>query len=236
MCLSIDDLYLPRAKQQALTDANPDNPLLAQRGQPGTHDLGLGSELFTALKERRRSVKIPKYDKSAYHGKGDRVDESHWDEINRDDESKIRIVLFEGWCVGFRPLRREELESRWQQARNELQDAGSLEETQSLLQDPRQRGRLGRHRFEDVKTVNECLYAYDELTECVKRYTRANVRAFWLMCTTASLMLSSICMQEDNLDTHTSNADCLATRKIRNTSTTGDLSRRQHCVLQKEVE
>ncbi|GKF16332.1 hypothetical protein Tco_0061250, partial [Tanacetum coccineum] len=38
-------------------------------------------------------MKLPRYDKSAYNGRGDRADPSTWPEV----------VLFEGWMLGFKP-------------------------------------------------------------------------------------------------------------------------------------
>jgi D-glycerate 3-kinase len=48
--ISIDDFYLSRAEQIALAKRYSDNPFLQQRGYPGTHDVGLGVSVLTALK------------------------------------------------------------------------------------------------------------------------------------------------------------------------------------------
>jgi len=48
--VSIDDFYLTNAEQTALAAANPDNRLLALRGNAGSHDLQLGRETLQQLK------------------------------------------------------------------------------------------------------------------------------------------------------------------------------------------
>ena len=90
--LSIDDLYLTRAERVAL--AHEVHPLLATRGVPGTHDIGLGLALFAALDNGQR-VRLPRFDKAA----DDRVPESDWPIV----EQPLDVLIFEGWCVGARP-------------------------------------------------------------------------------------------------------------------------------------
>lgn len=48
--VSIDDFYLTNAGQTALAAANPDNRLLALRGNAGSHDLELGTQTLKQLK------------------------------------------------------------------------------------------------------------------------------------------------------------------------------------------
>ncbi|EIW80395.1 P-loop containing nucleoside triphosphate hydrolase protein [Coniophora puteana RWD-64-598 SS2] len=100
--LSIDDLYLPFSGLQAVSAENPGNLLLQGRGQPGTHDVPLGSKVLAALKSINElgaeEVELPVFDKSLHGGKGDRLPEgSHV-------HGPLDIVLLEGWCVGFAPL------------------------------------------------------------------------------------------------------------------------------------
>jgi D-glycerate 3-kinase len=97
----------------------------------------------------RQPVKIPVYDKSQFNGQGDRANESTWEEVNKADDSSVDVVVFEGWCVGFRPLSDSEVEEKWNQARD-----GSLGNTQ-----------LGKHRLQDLLFVNRALRGYDALTE-----------------------------------------------------------------------
>ena len=101
--VSIDDFYLTGPDQDALAAAHPSNPLLQVRGNAGTHDLPLGTSVLTALKGRAsdgaRSVRIPRYDKSARGGRGDRAPESTWPTVPPSD-----VVLLEGWSAGFAPV------------------------------------------------------------------------------------------------------------------------------------
>lgn len=94
-CLSIDDLYKPYAERQQL---QAQNPRLQWRGPPGTHDVDLGITILDQFraKEAITSIQIPRFDKSAFGGQGDR---SGFEAI-----SAVDIVLFEGWFVGARPI------------------------------------------------------------------------------------------------------------------------------------
>jgi D-glycerate 3-kinase len=90
--LSLDDLYLTRAERRRL--AAEIHPLLAVRGPPGTHDLGLGEALIDRLSHDRR-VAMPMFDKAS----DDRRPADQWAVF----EGPADMVLFEGWCVGARP-------------------------------------------------------------------------------------------------------------------------------------
>ncbi|KAJ9254439.1 P-loop containing nucleoside triphosphate hydrolase protein [Paecilomyces variotii] len=149
--LSLDDIYLTHADQVALAAAHPDNPLLQHRGQPSTHDLALGEKIFASLKANKPTA-IPQYDKSAFSGQGDRVPESQWEIVNGEGQEKIKLVIFEGWCVGFRPWDDVTLKEKWEAAVRQ-KDTGNYD------------GRLGYVKFEDVKTVNDALKRYDVLTD-----------------------------------------------------------------------
>ena len=103
--LSIDDFYWTRAQQQALADSHRFNPLLQMRGNPGTHDIELAMQTLTQLVRRpvdgeEAIVAVPRYDKSAYNGRGDRAPAEMWPRVHRP----VDVVLLEGWCLGFRPL------------------------------------------------------------------------------------------------------------------------------------
>ncbi|HEY9234233.1 MAG TPA: kinase [Phenylobacterium sp.] len=93
--LSLDDLYLTHAERQAL--AAQAHPLLATRGVPGTHDIALGERLLEALAKPGR-VALPAFDKA----RDDRV-------AGPSFEGPADVVLFEGWCVGARSQRPEDL-------------------------------------------------------------------------------------------------------------------------------
>ena len=147
--LSIDDLYLTHNDQTALRKSHPDNPLIQARGQPSTHDLKLGKTVFESLKANCET-KIPQYNKSAFEGQGDRLPEDSWNIINQG-KHKIQVVLFEGWCVGFKALPDEVLREAWEEVvRQECSG--------------KYNGILGYCNFEHVKFVNDSLRAYDDLT------------------------------------------------------------------------
>ena len=148
--LSIDDLYLPHHALSELAAGHPNNPLIQNRGQPGTHDITLGLSIFSDLR-KGKETRIPKYDKSAHSGQGDRVPAEEWNIVNRNGSAKTKVVIFEGWCVGFRALPQEELQRKWQDA-SKKRDSGTYQ------------GRLGWMKLEDVEFVNENLRRYDELT------------------------------------------------------------------------
>lgn len=105
-CLSIDDLYLPRAARQKL--AARIHPLLGTRGVPGTHDTRLGIQTLDALGRDGR-VLLPRFDKST----DDRRPRTDWEAV----DAPVQLVLFEGWCVGAQPQPAEALA----QAINELE-------------------------------------------------------------------------------------------------------------------
>ncbi|KAF2836012.1 putative Uridine/cytidine kinase, partial [Patellaria atrata CBS 101060] len=154
--LSIDDLYLSHSEQTALSRSNPSNPLIQHRGQPSTHDLELGRKLFTSLQEGN-PFKIPAYDKSAFNGAGDRTPEETWRTVNAEGDEKTQVVIFEGWCVGFRPLTDGELDQTWKTA------VGREKLAQLEGREPPS-GRLGKQKFRNIKFINEALKGYDELT------------------------------------------------------------------------
>ncbi|KAI9670982.1 MAG: hypothetical protein M1831_005067 [Alyxoria varia] len=164
LSFSLDDLYLPHDRLNTIAVAHPSNPLLQHRGQPGTHDVKLGRELFSQLLNRERDIKVPTYDKSAHHGRGDRVPVEKWEVVNKHGESTVDVVLFEAWCVGFRSLSDQEVVSKWLDACGTLQkqeDVGALADDKV----DRSKGRLGRQKLESVKTINENLKEYDTLTD-----------------------------------------------------------------------
>jgi D-glycerate 3-kinase len=149
--LSLDDIYLDHASQVALAQAHPSNPLLQHRGQPSTHDLALGEEVFASLAAERPTA-IPQYDKSAFEGQGDRVPKTHWNVVNGAGQEKVKVVIFEGWCVGFRAWDDQTLRAKWEAAVQQKEN-GKYD------------GRLGHVKFEDVKAVNDALKRYDVLTD-----------------------------------------------------------------------
>jgi D-glycerate 3-kinase len=63
------------------------------------------------------------------------------------------VVIFEGWCVGFRALSDEEVERKWKAAVQEFETSGDAYE-----------GRLGKLQLESVLFVNDKLREYDAMT------------------------------------------------------------------------
>ncbi|MEB3163764.1 MAG: hypothetical protein VKK80_11090 [Prochlorothrix sp.] len=120
--LSLDDLYKTHGDRQQL---QAQEPRLRWRGPPGTHDVALGIAVLDQLRSRCLSgesgtagdsgtiptsapIALPRFDKSLWNGSGDR--------IAPQIVTGADIVLFEGWCVGMRPLAAEnlgQLRSQW---------------------------------------------------------------------------------------------------------------------------
>ncbi|PIA18047.1 P-loop containing nucleoside triphosphate hydrolase protein, partial [Coemansia reversa NRRL 1564] len=95
---SLDDIYLTNADQQQLAQTHQDNPLLRFRGQPGTHNVELGCATLQSLLRNTEVTHLPAYDKSLNAGYGDRTESQH------SAQPPVDVVLFEGWCLGFRSL------------------------------------------------------------------------------------------------------------------------------------
>jgi D-glycerate 3-kinase len=154
--LSIDDLYLRYDDQIALAAAHPSNPLVQHRGEPSTHDLTLGRQVFAAIKAGE-PAKLPVYDKSAHNGSGDRAPENQWIPINQPSEPKIKVVIFEGWCVGFRALKPNELEQKRLVA---IERAHCGDE----------KGELWKHDAKSLQFINSALKDYDDLTNSLNAF------------------------------------------------------------------
>lgn len=94
--VSLDDLYLQRSDR--LMFAQKKHPLFATRGVPGTHDIKLALTLFERLKHLQAGevMYIPTFDKSL----DDRKPVQKWQEVS----GPVDVILFEGWCVGAKPM------------------------------------------------------------------------------------------------------------------------------------
>ncbi len=97
---SLDDLYKSYIERQQLQQSDP---RLRWRGPPGTHDVEMGVELLDNLRQanRRKPAIVPRFDKSACGGAGDKAQPEMIDTVD--------VVLFEGWFVGVRPVMDERL-------------------------------------------------------------------------------------------------------------------------------
>jgi D-glycerate 3-kinase len=93
---STDDFYKTHEELRKLKQRNP---VYKSRGPPGTHDVKKLKEVIDALKNRE-ATKIPKYDKSAYNGEGDREPEEKWEVVLEG----IDIFIVEGAQAGLRPI------------------------------------------------------------------------------------------------------------------------------------
>ena len=110
--ISLDDLYLPHSGLARVANGHPDNPLLQVRGQPGTHDVPLGTEVLSSLlrinePDARGTVFTPIFDKSSHSGEGDGVEQMTV--VNR----LLDVTIVEGWCTGFYPVLPETIEQRY---------------------------------------------------------------------------------------------------------------------------
>lgn len=89
--LSLDDFYLSQEDRKKL--AARVHPLLATRGVPGTHDIGLLERTLDALvRPGRKPVAIPLFDK----GRDNPLLTAEWPTV----ESEPDIIILEGWCLG----------------------------------------------------------------------------------------------------------------------------------------
>lgn len=93
LSLSLDDLYKTRRDRLILKQLDS---RLIWRGPPGTHDIELGVNTLDRIRHYKSPVAVPRFDKSAYAGAGDRT--------APEIVENIDIVLFEGWFVGVRPI------------------------------------------------------------------------------------------------------------------------------------
>lgn len=91
--LSLDDLYKTYSDRLLLTQQDP---RLIWRGPPGTHDVDLGLNVLDQIRQSQSPVMLPRFDKSAFGGAGDRT--------TSEIITGVDIVLFEGWFVGVRPI------------------------------------------------------------------------------------------------------------------------------------
>ena len=77
---------------------NPQNAFLQGRGVAGTHDMELGAKTIDDMCFGLEEIYIPRYNKSAYDGKGDRAEKGVW------IKGPLDLVIVEGWMLGFQPV------------------------------------------------------------------------------------------------------------------------------------
>jgi D-glycerate 3-kinase len=100
LSLSLDDLYKTYSDRLLLIQQDP---RLIWRGPPGTHDIDLGLTVLDQIRRGESPVMVPRFDKSAYGGAGDRT--------TPEMIPGADIVLFEGWFVGVQPIDPEVFDS-----------------------------------------------------------------------------------------------------------------------------
>ncbi len=93
IALSIDDFYLSHSERQRL--AHEVHPLLATRGVPGTHDVGLMARTLEGLSRGDSRVSIPRFDKAT----DDPFPQEEWQRVT----PPLDMSIIEGWCLGTPP-------------------------------------------------------------------------------------------------------------------------------------
>ncbi|WP_372785864.1 kinase [Phenylobacterium sp.] len=89
IALSLDDFYMTRDARQRL--AREVHPLLAVRGPPGTHDVGMAGTAIDQLRSKGK-VSLPRFDKAT----DNRAPRGTWQTV----ASPVDVIILEGWCVG----------------------------------------------------------------------------------------------------------------------------------------
>jgi D-glycerate 3-kinase len=112
--LSLDDLYLGRTLRAEMATAV--HPLFATRGPPGTHDTAIGIATLDAIK-RGNPVMLPRFDKRA----DEPLSSCDWPLLT----GPCDLLLFEGWCVGAKPVP-EELLAKAVNALEQDEDADGI--------------------------------------------------------------------------------------------------------------
>ncbi len=104
---SIDDVYKTYDERQAM--ARSVHPLFAVRSVAGTHDTRLARATLESLVQATAETRtpIPRFDKMARGGEGDRLPEAEWPVV----EGPVDLVIFEGWFVGAGPQPQDALVS-----------------------------------------------------------------------------------------------------------------------------
>lgn len=102
LAISVDDFYFTRQQQVTLAAKHSSNPYLQQRGYPGTHDIALGEKILHQVRALAdgSECSIPRYDKSAFNGQGDRFSIEHWSKII----GPVDLLILEGWFLGFQSV------------------------------------------------------------------------------------------------------------------------------------
>lgn len=134
----------------ALGRAHPTYSLLQGRGQPGTHDVQVGERILRAFRtDANDTVSLPVYDKSAHGGAGDR--RAVWKCVNRP----VDVVLFEGWCLGFRSLSETELAQMYEEGKSRFSEMRE--------EDAKDRAEFTACGLDELRFVNEQLQGWEQI-------------------------------------------------------------------------
>lgn len=115
--LSTDDLYHTHENLRRVAEESAANPLLSGRGQPGTHDIELGTQILDQVynintpraSTQNAVVQLPVFDKSLFNGEGDRAPCS---DTAPTVAPPLDVFILEGWSMGFSPISAAEVESK----------------------------------------------------------------------------------------------------------------------------
>lgn len=127
--LSLDDLYRTHDGLKKVAGDHPNNPLLAGRGPPGTHDMELASSVLDNImhiNEGNGHVELPVFDKSLCEGEGDRSEKTV------PVDGPLDVFVLEGWSMGFGPLTPSALKQRYEKKDGKYFPKHSLESLTDL--------------------------------------------------------------------------------------------------------
>ncbi|WVQ98469.1 hypothetical protein IAU59_005595 [Kwoniella sp. CBS 9459] len=140
--LSLDDLYKTHDGLKAIAQQHPDNPLLAGRGPPGTHDVELAvatlQKVHRINESSSASVDLPIFDKSLCGGEGDRSSETV------QVTGPIDVFILEGWSMGFNPLSASDLKQAYENPKPASPETSDTYFT--------------KHPLSSLETLNKYLY------------------------------------------------------------------------------
>jgi D-glycerate 3-kinase len=172
--LSMDDLYLNHDCLVTLAKQYPENILWAGRGQPGTHDIKLGTnvlrELFSINQRNSSEVELPVFEKSLFDGEGDRLPDGDPRNPKIKVPPRLDIIILEGWCTGFSSLNEANLLQRFDKYMSHASEI-------ALPDDPFDRPIL---RKDDLLAVNRTLRNYEEIWKWFSCFIQVTPLQSWI--------------------------------------------------------
>lgn len=152
-------MYLPHIQLEQLALLHSTNKLFSGRGVAGTHDLPLALSLFAKLvrinEVEGEEVELPRFDKSLFDGRGDRV---------KSDKVKgpVDVIILEGWMTLFAPSHPSSLPPLYHHA---TRSPKLFCQTQELGYDT---PFVLNHTEEELKVMEEYLGGYEGLWDYVE--------------------------------------------------------------------